>query len=453
MRYLTLSGKITIFKSLAISKIVYITYMSYVPSDVISHLEMVHKKIVWNGKRPKIKHTSLIGDFSKGGLKDVDITSKFTALHLCWLKRLYDDNFHPWKLIPTFLFKKLFKCSSPMFYPNLDPNTSILDTLPIFYKNIVNKWVSFSKSEPITASSVLSESIWYNRHIKIDSRSIQPTFFNIKENLFVHNLVNENGEFLSWVSFREKYHLNQVMFFKWLQLKSSIPARWLKIVKESVGFNNLCHFSPHINYNARILLLEKLSSRHIYNILIKTLFKTPTAQLLFDNKFDVPDWKKIYLLPRDVTVDAYTRIFQYKILNNILFLNKKLFLFGIVDSPLCSLCNLENETPIHLFSECHVSKALWADLTFFLQGHVHLEVLTPQNALLGFTDDSAIHHIVNHILLIFKIFLYKYRSKNPTFMLLLSKIKNVIEVEKRLCFSDRRRIKFHSKWSKILDII
>ena len=98
-------------------------------------------------------------------------------------------------------------------------------------------------------------------------------------------------------------------------------------------------------------------------------------------------------------------------------------------------------------------KSLMGWFDFFLRDNVPLEVLTPQNALLGFTNDSAIHDIVNHILLIFKIFLYKYRSKNPTFMLLLSKIKNVIEVEKRLCFSDRRRFKFHSKWSKILDII
>ena len=63
MRNLTLSGKITIFKTLAISKIVYISYLSYVPPDVISYLEELHKKFIWTDTRAKIKHSTLISDF------------------------------------------------------------------------------------------------------------------------------------------------------------------------------------------------------------------------------------------------------------------------------------------------------------------------------------------------------------------------------------------------------
>ena len=40
---------------------------------------------------------------------------------------------------------------------------------------------------------------------------------------------------------------------------------------------------------------------------------------------------------------------QYKILNNVLFLNKKLHTFGVKPSPLCSFCNLYDETPYHNF--------------------------------------------------------------------------------------------------------
>ena len=101
MRFLTLYGKITIFKTLALSKTIYISCMSWIPNSFIDMIERIHNDFIWNKKRANIKHSTLIGEYSKGGLKDVDIRSKFKSLHLNWITRLYDvTNFHPWKLIP-----------------------------------------------------------------------------------------------------------------------------------------------------------------------------------------------------------------------------------------------------------------------------------------------------------------------------------------------------------------
>ena len=49
-------------------------------------------------------------------------------------------------------------------------------------------------------------------------------------------------------------------------------------------------------------------------------------------------WDKIYLLPRKVTYNTYSRCFQYKILNNILYLNNKLYTSKLTTSPLCCFC-------------------------------------------------------------------------------------------------------------------
>ena len=43
-------------------------------------------------------------------------------------------------------------------------------------------------------------------------------------------------------------------------------------------------------------------------------------------------------------IEPSSRSFQYKILNNVLFLNKRLYKFNVVTSPLCSLCTVENES-------------------------------------------------------------------------------------------------------------
>ena len=45
-------------------------------------LKNIDKYFVWDGKRPKIKHSTLINDYPDGGLKDIDIESKFKAFHV-----------------------------------------------------------------------------------------------------------------------------------------------------------------------------------------------------------------------------------------------------------------------------------------------------------------------------------------------------------------------------------
>ena len=66
----------------------------------------------------------------------------------------------------------------------------------------------------------------------------------------------------------------------------------------------------------------------MYDKLLHTIKVTPTSVQYWNEKIDHLDeyvWKQIFLIPRSATIESYTRSFQYKILNNALFLNKKLF--------------------------------------------------------------------------------------------------------------------------------
>ena len=64
------------------------------------------------------------------------------------------------------------------------------------------------------------------------------------------------------------------------------------------------------------------------------------------------DWRNIYSLPRITTINKYLSSFQYKICNNILFLNKKLFVFWMKNTPLRSFCTKKDESLLHIFSKC-----------------------------------------------------------------------------------------------------
>ena len=158
MRFLALYGKIIIFKSLAFSKIIYIASMATVPADVIKIIENIHKNFVWDKKHPNIKHLSLIRSYSCGGLNDIDITSKFKSLHLNWLNRLFDSNFHPWKQIPLYYLKRVSKKFN-LFHPNLSVPSDMLSTIPMFYRNIIDCWQDLSFISPTNAAMIFFESL------------------------------------------------------------------------------------------------------------------------------------------------------------------------------------------------------------------------------------------------------------------------------------------------------
>ena len=63
--------------------------------------------------------------------------------------------------------------------------------------------------------------------------------------------------------------------------------------------------------------------REMYSVLLLSSGNTPTSQKYFSKVFPNEnfDWKKIYILPRVVTINSFQRNFQYKILHNILYLN------------------------------------------------------------------------------------------------------------------------------------
>ena len=101
----------------------------------------------------------------------------------------------------------------------------------------------------------------------------------------------------------------------------------------------------------QICFLEKLNSRQLYNTQLILNVEKPTAQTYFQKKFQNPklEWKDMYASPRRVTINTNLHIFEYILLQNVLYLNDMLYKFGKRISPLCSFCMEEPESPIHLF--------------------------------------------------------------------------------------------------------
>ena len=94
----------------------------------------------WQEKKAKLKHSTLYNGYENGGIKNVDLTNKITSMQCSRVKRLFENDFHDWKVIPLFLtgkhLGKNFK-----FHNNIDKNNDILSKLPSFCKDIFIKWI------------------------------------------------------------------------------------------------------------------------------------------------------------------------------------------------------------------------------------------------------------------------------------------------------------------------
>ena len=94
-------------------------------------------------------------------------------------------------------------------------------------------------------------------------------------------------------------------------------------------------------------------------------------------------WSRIYTMASKCTLDTKTRIFQFKILNNVLYLNKQLYKMNLSVSPWCLLCLKEQETFTHLFLECSYSSNLWRELQRSLSPKLSLPNLNVKNLTVG----------------------------------------------------------------------
>ena len=114
----------------------------------------------------------------------------------------------------------------------------------------------------------------------------------------------------------------------------TIMSNYITIKQSSSDPKNLIIRGHHLIKSSRIIILEELLSKELYQTLISIRTNNVTPVTYFGTKFNANnlDWTKIFILPRLTSYNTYLRSFQYKILHKILFLNKKLFLWNNKES-------------------------------------------------------------------------------------------------------------------------
>ena len=108
--------------------------------------------------------------------------------------------------------------------------------------------------------------------------------------------------------------------------------------------------------------------------------------------------KLAFALPRQVAYEPYVKAFQYKILNSILYTNKKFFKIGYSEHDKCTFCNNESETSDHLFFHCSISNIFWTNFEKYLFTlPKQSKVLSVQDVIIGIVTSPC--PLLNYLIL------------------------------------------------------
>ena len=108
----------------------------------------------------------------------------------------------------------------------------------------------------------------------------------------------------------------------------------------------------------------------------------------------------------------------------------------------CLFCKNVDETILHIFCECNITKALWKSLISIFDKSLNLPFLSPQTAFIGFANTYCIDTLLkNHILLLFKIYVYNSRKHEKISLKnLIRNITKVKNIEKEIAEKNKKRL-------------
>ena len=451
-RGLTLIGRIQIVKSFAIPKFMSKASLIPVSNELIKEVNKELYSFIWKGK-DKVKRAALINDIEDGGLKMLDLESMISAQRVMCVKR-YVENFEsPWKYVLDFYLKKVG--GKFLFHCNFDHRTLSI-TLPTFYRECLQAWSSMNNYDSSSYEGIMNEIIWNNKYILSQGKSIFQSVFCNLGILKVGDLVSRDGVLLKSDKILNS-SFSPCHSFSLMGVLDAIPKEWRSIIKTNPycapsAMDQTCF---ELIIAGKVIDLASASSKLIYNE-FRSLKQTPaTAKAKILSKYPdlAIDWKKLYSLAFETTLDTKLREFQYKILNLIIFTNEKLHRFKMVDSPLCAFCNAEEESLEHLLYFCKVSTFFWKELLSWIAVEANI-VLNASllDILFGKFDLEKDFLLVNHILLLAKYFIYKCKLSKviPSLLVFKAKLKATYTVELYIAKEKGFLPNHYKKWDNFL---
>jgi len=451
-RNLSLIGKVTVVKTLAVPKLIHVLQTLPSPSlGIVNKIKGIIRKFLWGGKRAKISLEQLGKSIENGGLALTNIDLLFKSIKVSWVRRLIlkdggwqslfedticDEKIRIWQLDKTSLHAVVKRLSNR------------------FWRDVILSWIPFYDVCEGENRSVLSFPLWNSFYVT--NRNIIAMKTKLIQNgvMCIKDLFHENGDILTVQEFNDKYMV-KMNFLDHKGLINSIPQKWIgKGVYErervkSMHCKSLLFVQENYKCNKAIYkLLNDNTPLNVQNNMNKW-------SLILGENIDEREWIQIRCMPWHTTIETRLRTFQYHIINRTLVTNKHLYQWHLVDSELCQFCNKYVESIEHIFVECEIVNRL-KDTFFSLIGNyfqLNDIVQNPKCILFGIGRSDNLK-LLNHVLMIFKKYVYNCRCTNRKLEIngVISMIKTCNEIEFHLACSNGAQSlnKYNKKWQPFI---
>ena len=132
-------------------------------SEMLKTIKKLLNNFLWGSQVNKIKHSTMLADYDKGGLKMPDIESILHAQRLVWVRRYFSTDYRPWKVFFEWQLEKIGGLS-------VFQNTSIAiediakKRLMSFYESIIVAWAKLYEI-PIDENNFKKQVLYFNKNI------------------------------------------------------------------------------------------------------------------------------------------------------------------------------------------------------------------------------------------------------------------------------------------------
>ena len=316
-----------------------------------------------------------------------------------------------------------------------------------FLQELIEIWADFNYKDSFDSQRDFSGSlIWNNSLVRIAGEAV---FYKNWAKAGVKNikdLMNDECEVITYRNFKEKYCFH-VSFLEFYGVALAIRSA-MKILKMKSQSGN------DQGISVQKLFAATKPTKLAYEILINkksTRPKKSQEKWVRDCKLQAVEdlnWTFIYSLPRICAVSTKLRSFQFKFLHRRIATNSFLFKIRISDTALCYLCKTDEETLIHLYWECSVTKSFGQSVKeFFVTIHlIPASHVLDMYECLGFGGEED-DVLLNHCLLLARYYIHCCKFKNVSSCIgeYVQRLKFNFKIEKQVSVVTGSENKFQQR--------
>ena len=334
IRNLTTIGKITVIKSLFISKFIHILLSLPSPTEsTFEKIEAIFQKFLWKGKTPKFRSQILEKQVLEGGLQYPNIRFIDATMKVSWFKRIYVSE-SAWVSFPY-----LYKMDKIYLYGDIYLKKLLISIRNPFWNDTIKALLKILDKPTFKGfESVLATPIWYNSGV-INERLDSWVKMGI---LTIGDIVDTECNVLSKETIEQKWNINCNFLF-YLRLKKQIQ-------------------SIMIQYNVHGLCSRPQASHILYRV-----------------DMGSEDNKNVYssLVGSDISITGT---------NNCLL--KKM---RISEDENCLFCKDHTETIEHIYISCNNTARIWNETISWVRDlyDPHF-IISDQEKIFGCTSKDPI---------------------------------------------------------------